>query len=101
MVSFLKTVMASNNAFLKKHMIKVIICIAIAERRIFILSGRLLEQVKRDPQFTPSELDTVSDDVYDLLTKSNSIVDFTKTSWFRPIQRRFADSSDNDMKATV
>ena len=93
--------MASNNAFLKKHMIKVIICIAIAERRIFILSGRLLEQVKRDPQFTPSELDTVSDDVYDLLTKSNSIVDFTKTSWFRPIQRRFADTSDSDMKATV
>ena len=82
-------------------MVKVIICIAIAERRIFILSGKLLEQIKRDPQFTPNELDTVSDDIYDLLTKTNTAIDFTKTSWFRPIQRRFADTSENDMKATV
>jgi len=43
----------------------------------------------------------VSDDIYDLLTKSNTAIDFTKTSWFRPIQKRFADTSDADMKTTV
>lgn len=100
-VAFLKTALAASNAFLKKNMVKVIICVAIAERRIFILSGRLLEQVKRDPQFTPSELDTVSDDIYDLLSKGNTAVDFTKTSWFRPLQRRFADTSETDMKEKV
>ena len=90
-VAFLKTAVSAKDAFLKKNMMKAIICVSIAERRIFILSGQLLEQLKRDPQFTPSELDTVSDDLYDLLSKGNTAVDFTKASWFRPLQRKFAD----------
>ena len=57
--------------------------------------------MKTNPEFIPSLLDTVSDDIYDLLSKGNSLADPTKASWWRPIQKRFADTSETELKALV
>ena len=56
-----------------------------------MLSGDLFEQIKKGLQFAPSELDTVSDLIYDLLTKPNIKEDLQKASWFRLIQKKFTD----------
>ena len=70
-ISFLKIFTSSGTTFLKKNHAKVVICISIAERRVKMLSGQIFDQISKGQQFGPNELDTVSDLVYDLLTKQN------------------------------
>ena len=73
---------------------------AIAERRINILSGRFFtELLQTNEQFTPSELDNVSDNMYEYLSKPNVGIDLMRTAWYRPLQRRFADVKPAVLKA--
>ena len=47
------------------------------------------------------DLDTVSDGLYDYLSKPNAGIDLVRTSWFRPLQRRFADVKPAKLKTLV
>jgi len=40
-----------------------------------------------------SDLDSVSDDVYESLVNDKAWVDFTRTSWYRPLLKQFKDHS--------
>lgn len=66
-----------------------------------MLSGKLFIEIKSNPSFTPSDLDTVSDLVYEFLSKPNVTIDLTRTSWFRPLHRRFADVKPAELKVQV
>lgn len=57
--------------------------------------------MQANPQFAPSELDSVSDVIYDYLAKPNAGVDLARTSYYRPLQRRFADMKPKTLKALV
>lgn len=65
---------------------KVMVCLAIAERRAYVLSGQLFEDLRGDCNFKVSELDTVSDSIYDWL-KEGAAVDFSRTAWYRPLAK--------------
>ena len=86
-VSYLNLALQSSVNFFKQNFERAIICLAIVERRINVLSGRCFQ----DPQFSPSELDSVTDGMYEFLSKPNMEIDLTRTSFYRPLQRRFAD----------
>jgi predicted P-loop ATPase/GTPase len=72
---------------------KVTVAIAVAERRVYVLNGEFFEQVFKNPEFTASPFDAVSEEMYEVYLKESVIMDFSKFGWFRPIQRRFKDSS--------
>ena len=84
-VSFLKTVSQQSVNFTKSNFEKVIIALAIVERRNTVLSGRLFAEIQSNPQFTVSELDTVTDQMYEFLSRTNIAMDLTRTSFFRPL----------------
>ena len=56
-VAYLKAVRSSPEKFTKTNFEKVIICLAIAERRIHILSGQFFQDLNTNPNFSPGELD--------------------------------------------
>ena len=80
--AYLNTALQSHSNFTKNNFWKVVIALVIAERRCHILSGRFFEDLG---SAAPSELDTVSDAIYEYLTKSNVTVDLSRTPWYRPI----------------
>lgn len=86
---------------MKQNFEKAIICLAIVERRIYVLSGRFFLDMKANPQFTASELDTVTDLMYDFLSKPNFGIDLSRTAFYRPLQRRFADVKPAELKQLI
>ena len=52
-------------------------------------------------QFDKNDLDTVSEDLYDVLTKTNIGFDFSRTSYYRPLLKRFQDMQHKDIKTIV
>ena len=93
----MKVALAGGTSFIKKNFERVIICCAIAERRVFVLSGQLLQGLKQDFGFPASDFDFITGDVYDMLNK-NTTIDLTRTSWFRPLQRQYKDSKPEEIK---
>ena len=83
-VGFLKIAILYKDAQLKKQWDKVIIAIALAERRVHVLSGELLEQVLKNPEFTPSPFDSVTDEQYEAYLKESASIDISK-GWYRPL----------------
>ena len=63
----------------------IIVAIGIAERRISVLSGALFTQIKNENSFQTSEIDHVSDQIYDCFKTGKIICDFGRSSWYRPL----------------
>ena len=84
-VAFLNMVCQNKETFTKNNFEKVMIALALVERRNNVLSGRLFAEIQSNPQFTVSELDTVTDQMYEFLSKPNSPIDLTRTAFFRPL----------------
>ena len=102
LVSFLNTVNQAAVSFTKNNFEKVMIGFALAERRVLLLSGKFLEDFgQADSQFVPSDLDTISDGLFEYLTKPNASVDLARTAWFRPLKRKFAEVKPADLKTKV
>jgi len=100
-VAFLKSVEQQPVSFTKTNFEKVTIAVAIVERRVNVLSGRLFNELQSSLQFSPHELDIVSDLMYEHLSKSNVVIDLTRTSFYRPLQKRFADVAPSHLKEVV
>lgn len=45
----------------------------------------------KNPDFTKSDFDAVSDDMYLTYLKVNSAPDLTRAGWYRPLQKKFKD----------
>ena len=52
-------------------------------------------------QFDKKDLDAISDELYDVLSKSNMRFDFSRTSYYRPLLKRFQDMQHKDIKKAV
>lgn len=75
--------------------------IVFVERRIHVLNGDFFEAVLKNPDFSPSPFDGVTDDQYEAFLKEAFVLDFSKAGWYRPIQKRFADFTSKQLLATV
>lgn len=47
----------------------------------------------KNPDFSKSDFDSVSDDIYLIYQKENSTPDLSRNGWYRPLQKRFKDFS--------
>jgi hypothetical protein len=77
------------------------VAIGIADRRIHVLSGCLFTQIRTDNTFTASELDSVSDQIYDWFKTGKSGADFGRTSWYRPLMKQYLEMPQPDLMAKV
>jgi hypothetical protein len=84
-IAVLKTAVDSNDKWIMKNKDMVTVAIAVAERRIFVLSGQLFEEMKVSSDFKVNELDTVSDTMYDWFKAGVGSPDFSRTIWYRPL----------------
>ena len=81
----MKVASAQKDAYIKKNWDKIIIAIAFIERRVHVLSGKLLQQMLADPNFVKSDFDSVTDEMYEMYLKENMCYDFGRQGWYRPL----------------
>jgi hypothetical protein len=66
-VAYLKLSFQSQSSkFVDKNSDKIYTAIGIAERRIYVLSGKLFEDAKKDNVFPASPLDSISNAIHDI-----------------------------------
>ena len=72
---------------MNKHYEKIYIALGLVDRRIQMLSGKLLEEAAQNNVFHQSDFDEIPDGVHDMFADGKPF-DFTRTSWFRPICKK-------------
>jgi hypothetical protein len=50
-----------------------------------MLSGEFFELMLKNPEFTISPFDQVTEDQYEAYLKETSTLDFSKAGWYRPL----------------
>jgi hypothetical protein len=87
--------------FIDKNCDKIYTAIGIAERRIYVLSGKLLEDAKKDNVFPISPLDAITDVIHDIFAEDAKPHDFTKNTWFRPLHKKMQHLKADDLQNAV
>lgn len=69
----------------------MVIAITILERRVQTLRGKLFQAIKDGEPFEKSELDNISDTMYDWFKSAKSTPDYSRSAWYRPLMKQYAD----------
>ena len=99
--SYLKKIKREPAKFIKTEFDKVILTIAIAERRIKVLGGRLLDDIQNTKSFFSHELDSVTDAMWGFLAKTKMDIDLFQLESYRALKQRFQNVKTAEIKAQV